>query len=53
MNPGTTALLHLTSFTEGVTNIGFHIPVWEIFSEFLRFYDLFHEPLGERNNSKI
>ena len=27
--------------------------IWEIFSEFLIFCKLFHEPLGERNNSKI
>ena len=27
--------------------------VWEIFSEFLIFCNLFHEPLGEWNNSKI
>ena len=27
--------------------------IWEIFSEFLIFCNLFHEPLGERNNSKI
>ena len=27
--------------------------IWEIFSEFLIFCNLFHEPLGEWNNSKI
>ena len=27
--------------------------IWEIFSEFLIFYNLFHESLGEWNNSKI
>ena len=47
VNSETIALLHLTSFTEDVTNIGFHMPIWEIFSEFLRFCNLFHEPLGE------
>ena len=35
INSETTALLHLTSFTEDVTNISFHMPIWEIFSEFL------------------
>ena len=44
INSETTALLHLTSFTEHVTNIGFHMPIREIFSEFLRFCNLFHEP---------
>ena len=47
INSQTTALLHLTSFTEDVTNIGFHMPMWEIFSEFLRSCNLFHKPLGE------
>ena len=47
INSETTALLHLTSFTEDVTNISFHIPVWEIFCEFLRFCNFFHKPLGE------
>ena len=47
INSETTALLHLTSFTEDVTNIGFHMPIWEIFSEFLRFCNLFHKALGE------
>ena len=27
--------------------------IWEIFSEFLIFCNLFHEPFGEPNNSKI
>ena len=27
--------------------------IWEIFSEFFIFCNLFHEPLGEWNNSKI
>ena len=27
--------------------------IWEIFSKFLIFCNLFHEPLGEWNNSKI
>ena len=27
--------------------------IWEIFSEFLIFCNLFHEPLGDLNNSKI
>ena len=27
--------------------------IWEIFSEFLIFCNLFYEPLGELNNSKI
>ena len=27
--------------------------IWEIFSEFLIFCNLFHEPLGQWNNSKI
>ena len=27
--------------------------IWEIFSEFLIFCNLFHEPLGEWNNNKI
>ena len=27
--------------------------IWEIFSEFLIFCNLFQEPLGEWNNSKI
>ena len=27
--------------------------IWEIFSEFLIFWNLFHEPLGEINSSKI
>ena len=43
----TTALLHLTSFTEVVTNIGFHMAIWETFSEFLGFFNLFHNPIGE------
>ena len=47
INSETTALLHLTSFTEDVANIGFHMSIWEIFSEFLRFCNLFHEPLSE------
>ena len=47
MNSETTTLQHLTPFTEDVTNIGFNIPIWEIFSEFLRFCNLFQEPLGE------
>ena len=25
------------------------MPIWEIFSEFLRFCNLFQEPLGEQN----
>ena len=53
INSGTTALLHLTLFTEDVTNISFHMPMWEIFFEFLIFCNLFFEPLGEWNNSKI
>ena len=53
INSETTALLHLTSFTEDVTNISFHMPIWGIFSQFLRFFNLFHEPLGKGNNSKI
>ena len=28
-------------------------PIWEIFSQFLIFWNLFHEPLGEWNSSKI
>ena len=53
INSETTALLHLTSLTEDVTNIDFHIPIWEIFSGFLSFFNLFHESLSEWNNSKI
>ena len=34
INSETTALLHLTSFTEDVTNIGFHMPIWEILQLF-------------------
>ena len=49
INSETTALLHLTSFTEEVTNSGFNMPIWEIFSKFLRLCNLFHE----WNNSKI
>ena len=41
------ALQHWTSFTQDVTNLGFHMPIWEIFPEFLRFCNLFHGPLGE------
>ena len=36
-----TALLHLTSFTEGVTSIGFHMPIWEIFPSFSDFATYF------------
>ena len=53
INSETTALLHLTSFTKAVTNIGFYMPIREIFSEFLIFWELFDEPLGQRNNTKI
>ena len=53
INSETTALLHLTSFIEGMTNIGFHMSIWEIFSEFFRFCNSFQEPLGEGNNIKI
>ena len=52
MNFETTAFLHLTSFTEEVTNIGSHMPIWEIFSEFLIFCNLFHEPSGEEITAK-
>ena len=34
----------------------YHTPpstIWSIFSKFLIFCDLFHDPLGEWNNSKI
>ena len=32
INSETTALLHLTSFTEDVTNIGFHMPIASIWN---------------------
>ena len=51
-------------FSKGVENFGTHFfisscyrvapsAIWEIFSEFLIFCNLFHKPSGEWNNSKI
>ena len=34
INSETTASLHLTSFTEDVTNLSFHMPIWKMFSKF-------------------